>query len=93
MPTLQPLSSTTPLARVSMLLWGEAGCGKTFFANTAPGARLLINIDPDGYQSLPKDDNTFVLDVSNEPDSYVVEQAKSSDPFGIKTLLDRKSVV
>lgn len=73
-----------------MVLWGEAGCGKTHFANTAPGKRLLINIDPDGYQSLPKDDNTLLLDVSNEPNSYVVEQAKSTDPFGVKSICQQQ---
>lgn len=86
-PSLISLSQAAPLARVSMVLWGEAGCGKTFFAATAPGKILLINIDPDGYQSLPKDDRIMLLDISNEPNSYVVEQAKTSDPFGIKTIL------
>lgn len=87
-PVLIPLTNAAPAARVSMVLWGEAGCGKTHFANTAPGKRLLINIDPDGYQSLAKDDDTLLLDVSNEPNSYVVEQAKSGDPFGIKGIIN-----
>jgi hypothetical protein len=86
-PSLIGLSQAAPLARVSMVLWGEAGCGKTFFAATAPGRVLLINIDPDGYQSLPKDDRILLMDLSNEPNSYVVEQAKTSDPFGIKGIL------
>lgn len=86
-PQLVTLSNAAPLARVSMLLWGEAGTGKTFFANTAPGKRLIINLDPDGYQSLPKDDQTYLFDLANEPSSYVVEQARTSDPFGIKKIL------
>jgi hypothetical protein len=69
-----------------MVLWGEAGCGKTTFANTAPGKRLIINFDPDGYQSLPKTEDTLLLDLANEPNTYVVEQAKSGDPFGIKSI-------
>jgi len=80
-----------------MVLWGEAGCGKTTFANTAPGKRLLINFDPDGYQSLAKDENTILYDMSHEPNSYVVEQAKSGDPFGLKKILtdnpDIKTVI
>lgn len=86
-PQLVALNNAAPLARVSMLLWGEAGCGKTYFANTAPGKRLIINLDPDGYQSLPKDDNTLLLDVSNESNNYLMDQSKSSDPFNIKTLI------
>src|SRR5882672_3273480 len=96
-PQLVLLSNSAPLARVSMVLWGEAGCGKTTFANTAPGKRLLINFDPDGYQSLAKDENTILYDMSHEPNSYVVEQAKSGDPFGLKKILtdnpDIKTVI
>jgi hypothetical protein len=64
-----------------MLLWGEAGCGKTFFANTAPGKRLIINLDPDGYQSLPKTEDTLLLDVANESHDYLMNQSKTTDPF------------
>lgn len=92
-PQLIALNNAAPLARVSMVLWGEAGCGKTFFANTAPGKRLIVNLDPDGYQSLPKTDDTLLLDVSHEPDSYVVEQARSGDPFGIKTILKEDDAI
>lgn len=86
-PQLITLAASAPIARVSMVLWGEAGCGKTTFAATAPGKRLLINFDPDGYQSLAKDESTLLFDMANEPNSYVVEQAKSGDPFGIKKIL------
>lgn len=86
-PQLIALNNAAPLARVSMVLWGEAGCGKTFFANTAPGKRLILNLDPDGYQSLPKTDDTLLMDLANEPNSYVVEQARTSDPFGLKGIL------
>lgn len=86
-PQLIGLSQAAPLARVSMVLWGEAGCGKTFFAATAPGKILLINIDPDGYQSLPKDDRIMLLNVASETDNYLMDQSKTSDPFGIRGIL------
>lgn len=65
-----------------MLLWGSAGCGKTHFANTAPGKRLWINFDPDGTASLPPSDDTLLLDYANEPDR-VVEEVKSINPFDL----------
>lgn len=70
-----------------MVLWGPAGCGKTTLAGTAPGKILVINLDPDGYQSLPKTDDILLFDLSTEPNSYVVEQAKTTDPFGIQKIL------
>lgn len=74
--------------RVSMFLWGPAGCGKTHFAGTAPGKRLLINFDPDGYATLPKDADTLVKDYSAEPDRCV-DEIKSTNPFDIEGELKR----
>lgn len=73
------------LNRVSMLLWGSAGCGKTTFANSAPGKRLYINFDPDGTTSLPVSDDTLLLDYSSEPDR-VVDEVKSINPFGLEQI-------
>src|SRR5438552_1364737 len=92
-PQLITLSNAAPLARVSMLLWGEAGCGKTFFANTAPGKRLIINLDPDGYQSLPKTEDTLLLDVANESHDYLMNQSKTTDPFNIKALISQNPYI
>lgn len=84
-PQLQVNKST--LARVSMLLWGTAGCGKTHLANTAPGKRLFLNFDPDGTASLPLDESTLLLDYSMEPDSIVSQVQSSMNPFGLDTAL------
>lgn len=83
-PQLQVNKSS--LARVSMLLWGTAGCGKTHLANTSPGKRLFLNFDPDGTASLPLSDDTLLLDYSKEPNN-VVSEVKSTNPFGLDTIL------
>lgn len=72
--------------RVTMLLWGPAGCGKTYFANTAPGKRLWVNFDPEGTASLPVSDDTLLLDYANELDN-VCAQAFSVNPFSLDTIL------
>ena len=71
------------LQRFTMLLWGSAGCGKTTFANTAPGKRLWINFDPDGTASLPFSEDTLLLDYAPEPDR-VVDEVKSTNPFNLE---------
>lgn len=73
------------IARVSLLLWGSSGCGKTTFAGTAPGKRLWINFDPDGTSSLPYSEDTLLLDYANEPDR-VVDEVKSVNPFGLEQI-------
>jgi phage nucleotide-binding protein len=50
--------------RLSMLLWGPAGCGKTTLAATAPGKKLLINFDPDGAASITNRDDVDLLDLA-----------------------------
>lgn len=73
--------------RVSMMLWGPAGCGKTHFAGTAPGKRLWLNFDPDGTASLPPSDETLLLDYANEPDRCVTEAFSAVNPFQVDTIL------
>lgn len=72
--------------RLSMLLWGSAGCGKTTLAATAPGKKLWINFDPDGTASLGSRDDVLLVDLSGAR-SDVVTNVKNEDPFSISAFL------
>lgn len=72
--------------RMTMLLWGAAGCGKTTLAASAPGNKLLINFDPDGQMSLGAREDVLVMDLSREKYS-VVEKFKSDDPYNLSKVL------
>jgi phage nucleotide-binding protein len=72
--------------RVALLLWGDAGCGKTTLASTAPGKKLWVQFDPDGVLSLRGRDDIVVLDLSGEKHA-VVEALKSDDPMGLEKVL------
>lgn len=82
---LKTLTAVAP--RVSMLLWGPSGCGKTHFANTAPGPKLILNFDPDGTNSLPRDEHTHVLDYSDQLDATAIEAKSQTNPFNLDTIL------
>jgi len=73
--------------RMAILLWGNAGCGKTTLAATAPGKKLWILFDPDGSLSLNGRDDVAVLDLSGEKHSSLVPMLKSDDPYGIERML------
>src|SRR4051794_7441337 len=60
---IQPLDAR--VERLSMLLWGKSGCGKTVLASTAPGPLLWINFDPDGVASLKRTDAIMAVDMAN----------------------------
>jgi len=79
----------TPKSRVkrlSLLLWGSSGGGKTTLAATAPGKKLWINFDPDGTDVLTNRDDILVLDYSTKSDR-VVEEFKEDDPIRITRFL------
>jgi len=76
--------------RLSMLIWGKSGCGKTELAATAPGNKLFINFDPDGYDTLkpysansgyPREGTVKVLDLASEKDSIVKEFKEETTPM------------
>lgn len=85
---LKPMSAQ--LQRMSMLLWGPPGVGKTVFACSAPGNKLLINFDPDGPASLGAREDVIVLDLSAEKNT-VVDRFNSDDPFGLSKVLSDDS--
>jgi hypothetical protein len=72
--------------RMSMLLWGNPGCGKTVFAASAPGRKLLINFDPDGPSSLGPREDVVVLDLSSKG-MTIVDRFNNDDPFGLTKVL------
>lgn len=72
--------------RISMLLWGDAGSGKTTLACTAPGKKLLINFDPDGASSIANRDDVDLLDLSGANDA-ICEKFKQPNCLGLKESL------
>lgn len=55
--------------RVSFLVWGKSGCGKTALAGTMPGRILWIGFDPDGEKTVAgREHIDFVNMVTMSPD-------------------------
>lgn len=77
--------------RISMLLWGQAGCGKTTLAATAPGKKLWINFDPDGTDSLTHHKDILVADFSGL-DVTTVDAFKSDNPYDLARFIDNNNV-
>lgn len=67
-------------ARMSMLLWGPAGAGKTVLACSAPGQKLLINFDPDGPNSLGAREDIVLIDLSSS-NHAITEKFTADDPL------------
>ncbi|MCA2510513.1 MAG: AAA family ATPase [Microcystis sp. M60BS1] len=77
--------------RLSLLLWGPAGCGKTTLAATAPGKKLWINFDPDGTDSIAYRNDVLIADLSSQKYT-ITERFKTDDGLGIGKLLADDSI-
>lgn len=78
--------------RLSILLWGASGVGKTTLACTAPGKKLLVLFDPDGDASISARDDVDVADMSSANNS-VTEQFKQSGVMGIDKVIDQYDTI
>jgi len=95
-------SATDAPTRLAMLIWGDAGCGKTTLAATAPGKKLWILFDDEGLasvvglrdqleQSHPKlstalKNEILVLNLSHERNN-IIDKFKMDDGLKLSKLL------
>lgn len=93
--------------RLAMLIWGDAGNGKSTLAATAPGRKLWILFDDSGLVSItglkaslneshPELDTALksdilVLDLSAERNN-IIEKFKQDDPLGLSRILGDDSI-
>lgn len=85
-----PLSTPkTAQRRLSLVIWGPSGAGKTTLASTAPGPILLINFDPDGPASLGDREDVLIADFSGANPNTVMK-FKNDNPGGLNQLLEKR---
>jgi hypothetical protein len=93
--------------RLAMILWGQAGCGKTTLAATARGNKLWVQFDDSGVSSvigLNKQISTkyplldtalknkiYVLDITKEELRYIAK-FEQADPFSLGPILADESL-
>lgn len=74
-------------SRLSMILWGDAGCGKTTLASTAPGRKLFLMLDPDGDMSIRNLPDWHRINLAKENPIDIVKEGMKPDPYTLYTLL------
>jgi phage nucleotide-binding protein len=79
--------------RLSVLLWGMSGTGKTTLACTAPGKKLLVLFDPDGDASIAERDDVDVVNMSEARNSIVDQFKSDSNPLGIGKIIDQYDTI
>lgn len=81
-------SSKDKQRRMSMLLWGPSGAGKTTFACTAPGKKLLISFDPDGDNSVADWEDVDVVDLAPSDPSVVTQFKNPTNPLNLQAAME-----
>lgn len=84
-----PSKPTNQNKRMTALLWGDFGCGKTTLAATAPGRKLIYNFDPEGPASLAGvSEDVIQYDLSGNSDAVLDLFKNDTNPLNIKSTLD-----
>lgn len=78
---------TSAPTRMAILIWGSAGLGKTTFACTAPGKKLILNVDHDGYIAVQHRTDIIIADVSDLSFSDFIKDYGNDDPGNLSGYL------
>jgi AAA domain len=79
--------------RLSMLLWGGVGSGKTTWAATAPGDKLWLSFGDSEHVSVSGRGDVYVMDLSSVSPDEVFKHGIGASPFGLdKQLYERKNI-
>jgi hypothetical protein len=78
---------TETKSRLSLLLWGPQGGGKTTWAATAPGGKLWISFGDNEHVSVQGRKDVWVMDASTKSSEEVFQDGVGSNPFNLDRYL------
>lgn len=84
-PVIEPPNTVKLCSNI--LIWSDAGVGKTTLASTASGRKLWIQFDPQGVASIANRRDYNVLDLSGEGATSAMMEFNKVDPYGIGRFL------
>jgi AAA domain len=73
--------------RMTILIWGPAGDGKTTLAATAPGKKLWLSFGDNEHQSVLDRDDVEVMHLYKYNFDDVLKHGRSDNPFGLDHIL------
>jgi len=79
--------------RMTILIWGPAGDGKTTFAATAPGKKLWLSFGDNEHQSVLDRSDVLVMHLYKYSYDEVLKHGRSDSPFGLDHILAEDSSI
>jgi hypothetical protein len=79
--------------RMTIVLWGQAGCGKTTWAATAPGRKLWLSFGDNEHASVEDRKDVGVMHLYKYEAKDVLDERLTSNPFNLdKILLEQEDI-
>lgn len=88
---VQSANDPDAIKRFAMMLWGPSGAGKTTFCLTAPGKKLWLNFDPEGFASVIGRDDVVFVDFS-QVGKTVVNKFRTDEGLGLGKFIDDHNI-
>lgn len=79
-------SENVPL-RIALLLWGPSWSGKTTYAATAPGKKLVISLEPDGLNAIAHRTDCYFHKIDHLSLRELFNELQSDNPLGLDDFL------
>ena len=90
---MQVTSSDDIKPRTAGIIWGDSKTGKTTYAMTLPGRKLLVNFDPDGFSSVGYRKDFDIIDLSQLDAVSAIKDAKKVGTYIIENADKYESVI
>lgn len=83
----------TTSRRMTILLWGPAGDGKTTWASTAPGVKLWLSFGDNEHQTVLDRKDVKVMHLYKHSFEEVLKHGRSDSPFGLDQILHKDTSI
>ena len=90
---MKPTLASALSGRLVGIIWGDAKAGKTTYACTLPGRKLIINFDPEGYSSIAHRKDVDVIDLSLASASEAIQNARKVGQYIIDEADNYTSII
>lgn len=91
--TLFPVNTGPDVnTRMVMLLWGQAGVGKTTWAATAPGNKLWLSFGDNEHVPVASRKDVYRIELFGLSPDDVFRHGAGTNPFGMRQVIDKYNI-
>lgn len=93
MSDIAPQNASALSGRLVGIIWGDAKTGKTTWACSLPGKKLLVNFDPEGFSSIAYREDVDIIDLSQFTPTEAMRNADKVGGYILEHADDYESII